>query len=258
MENQRPYILAETNWKTVKKTDYKIAILPWGATEAHNYHLPYATDNIQCDFVAAASAKNAWENGGKVIVLPTVPLGLNTGQLDVKLCLNMNLSTQIAVLKDIVDVLSRQNIKKLVIMNGHGGNHFKQIIREMSFFYPDVFVCALNWFQAVDWNLYFDEPGDHAGEMETSAIMHIAPELVRPLSEAGDGKANPFKIKALKEGWVTTQRKWTKVTKDTGVGNPYKSSAEKGEKYLAACAENIGEFLVDLANTELEDLYEKE
>ncbi|MCK4344643.1 MAG: creatininase family protein, partial [Bacteroidales bacterium] len=42
----RPYVLSETNWKTVKDQDYEIAILPWGATEAHNFHLPYGIDNI--------------------------------------------------------------------------------------------------------------------------------------------------------------------------------------------------------------------
>lgn len=252
----RPYILAETNWKVVKETDYKVAILPWGATEAHNYHLPYATDNYQVDYVAAAAAKIAWKKGAKVIVLPCIPFGINTGQLDVKLCMNINPSTQMAILKDTVDVLVRHKIDKLLILNGHGGNNFKNMIREMSFHFPDMFICWSNWFQAVDWHQYFDEPGDHAGEMETSAIMHIAPELVRPLSEAGDGAAKKFKIKAFQEGWVTAQRQWTKVTKDTGVGNPAKSTAKKGKKYLKDCAKSIGQLLIDLAETPNKELYE--
>ena len=49
MAKPRPYILSETTWKTVKSTDYQLAVLPWGATEAHNYHLPYSTDVTQCD-----------------------------------------------------------------------------------------------------------------------------------------------------------------------------------------------------------------
>jgi len=40
----RPYILAETTWQAVRDTKFEVAVLPWGATEAHNYHLPYATD----------------------------------------------------------------------------------------------------------------------------------------------------------------------------------------------------------------------
>ena len=67
----RPYVLAETTWHTVKNTDYEVAILPWGATEAHNYHLPYATDTIQCDYIAAEAARLAWERDAKVVVLAT-------------------------------------------------------------------------------------------------------------------------------------------------------------------------------------------
>ena len=53
----RPYILAETNWEALKEVKFDLAVLPWGATEAHNYHLPYATDNIQADYMVAESAK---------------------------------------------------------------------------------------------------------------------------------------------------------------------------------------------------------
>ena len=79
----RPYILAETNWKAVRQTHYEVAILPWGATEAHNYHLPYNTDVAQCDYVAAESARLAWEQEAGVVALPNIPFGVNTGQMDI-------------------------------------------------------------------------------------------------------------------------------------------------------------------------------
>ncbi|MDQ2656262.1 MAG: creatininase family protein, partial [Bacteroidota bacterium] len=79
----RPYILAENHWPTVGKTAYEVAILPWGATEAHNYHLPYGTDVIEAERVAAEAARIAWESGAKVTVLPCIPFGVNTGQFDV-------------------------------------------------------------------------------------------------------------------------------------------------------------------------------
>lgn len=251
----RPYILAETNWKEVKSQNYQLAVLPWGATEAHNYHLPYATDNIQCDFVAARSAELAWDQGARLVVLPTVPFGVNSGQMDVKLCLNMNPSTQLALLMDLVQVLNNHHIDKLVILNGHGGNNFKSMIRELSVHYPDVFVCSANWYQASDQTSIFDEPGDHAGEMETSCIMHIAPQWVLDLSEAGSGAAKKFKPEGLRNGWVTAQRAWTKVTQDTGVGNPSKSTAEKGRVYLEQSAQEIAKFLVELASLSNHDLY---
>jgi len=106
----RPFILAETTWKTVDATPYEVAVLPWGATEAHNYHLPYATDTIQCDRVAARAAEQAWSRGARVIVLPTIPFGVQTTQQDIKLCINMNPSTQAAVLRDVVDSLANQGI----------------------------------------------------------------------------------------------------------------------------------------------------
>jgi creatinine amidohydrolase len=257
MHTARPYILSETNWKTVKQTRYQVAVLPWGATEAHNYHLPYNTDVAQCDYVAAESVKLAWEQGAHVIALPTIPFGVNTGQLDITLDINMNPSTQLAVLKDITHSLSCQGIHKLVIMNGHGGNDFKQMIREVQAQYPNMFLCTLNWFRAVDWNKYFDEPGDHAGEMETSAMMHIAPHLVLPLSEAGEGRLNKFRLKGIQQGWVWAQREWSKATEDTGVGNPAKATAEKGRIYLEDSAKAIAAFLVELAQTDIQDLYER-
>lgn len=255
-EKIRPYVLAESNWKSVKDESYKVAILPWGATEAHNYHLPYATDNILAENVAVEAAKKAWNDHAKVIVLPTVPFGVNTGQMDLSLCMNMNPSTQYAVLKDIVQVLDRHNIQKLVIVNGHGGNNFKQMIRELYLEFPKMFVCSLNWWQVADGNAYFEEPGDHAGELETAAIMHLTPELVLPLSEAGDGKAKTFRLKGLKEGWVSTQRKWTEVTEDTGVGNPKLATKEKGEQFFNAVVDKVGTFFKELHDTDLSDMYE--
>ena len=252
----RPYVLAETNWKSVKETIFTVAVLPWGATEAHNYHLPYATDNFQAEYVAIAAAEKAWNKKAKVIVLPTIPFGVNTGQMDISLCMNMNPSTQYAVLKDIVEVLNVHDIRKLVIINSHGGNNFKQMIRELSLEFPKVFVCSINWWQAANASAYFDEPGDHAGELETSAMQHIAPHLVMPLDQAGDGSAKQFKIKGLKEGWVSAQRQWTHVTEDTGVGNPKLATKDKGTAFLEVVTQNVAEFFEELHHADLYNMYE--
>ena len=252
----RPYVLAETNWKMVKETDYEVALLPWGATEAHNYHLPYATDVVQCDGIGAEAARIAWEMGAKVILLPTVPFGVNTGQLDIKLDINMNPSTQLAVLKDVAQALEHQGIPKLVVMNGHGGNDFKQMIRELL---PqlELFICTVDWYRSVDLSNIFDNQGDHADEMETSLMQLFKPDWVLPLSEAGDGAENAFTLNGLREGWVWTQRDWTKATNDTGVGDPSKATPEKGQQCLDAVANQIGWFLAELASTDIDALYER-
>lgn len=251
----RPYILGECSLSTVRDAKYEVAILPWGATEAHNLHLPYATDVIEAELVAAESARLAWDQGARVVVLPAVPFGVNTGQLDVPLCVNMNPSTQALVLADVIRSLSPHGIRKVVILNSHGGNDFRQMIRELQPSTP-VFLCAVNWYTSVDPKTYFDEPGDHAGELETSIMMAIAPELVAPLATAGPGRARRFRVRALREGWAWAPRQWTQVTDDTGVGNPARSTADRGQRFFDAACGQIAGFLVDLARADLADMYE--
>lgn len=251
----RPYILAETNWKNIQKTSFDLAILPWGATEAHNYHLPYGTDVIEADRIAAAAAEIAWNKGAKIIVLPTIPFGVNTGQADIKLDVNIYPSTQMAILSDIIEMLNRQNIKKLLILNSHGGNDFKTLIRELGLKYPQMFLATCNWYQALNKKDFFDEMGDHADEMETSLMLHLAPELVLPLTEAGTGKEKKHKIKEFNEGWAWSERKWSQITADTGVGNPKLASAAKGEKYFIAVTEKVARLFVEIAACDINDLY---
>ena len=245
----RPYILSEATWDDVTSASYEVAILPWGATEAHNHHLPYGTDNIEAEAVAIRAAGEAWKQGARVVVLPTVPFGVQTGQREIPLCLNMNPSTQMAVIRDLLPALSTHGVRKLLILNGHGGNDFRQIIRELQ---PDagLLLCQANWYSAVKPAPYFHEPGDHAGELETSVMQHVAPDLVRPLSSAGPGAARPFTVEAFRDGSAWTPRHWIDVTDDTGVGNPAAASAEKGERFLAAVVKWLSGFLVELAALE--------
>lgn len=252
----RPFILEETNWKAVKATTYDVAILAWGATEAHNYHMPYGTDNYQMNHVVQSAAHQAWNQGAKIIVLPAIHYGIQTGQLDIPFSMNILPSTQLQVLKDIVDVLVRSGCHKLVIVNGHGANHFRNIIRELSFHFPDLFCCWLNWMEAVPMKNYFEKPADHADEFETSCMLSIRPDLVLSLDEAGDGATKKFKIAALKSGWAWGQRAWTQISKDTGSGNPELATAEKGEKFLTECAARLSAFLVELTTADLKNLYE--
>ena len=252
----KPYVLSSNHWKTVKATDYQVVILPWGATEAHNYHLPYSTDNVQCSYIAEKAAEQIWREGYRPIVLPCVPFGVQSAQLGVKFNINMRPSTQFLVLKDIVESLQAQGLTKLVILNGHGGNHFVQMLRELYLDSP-LRLFTLTWYEVVDANKFFDEPGDHGGEMETSVMMQIAPELVLPLSEAGSGRAKRVKVPSLRGGWAWTQRGWLgEVTEDTGAGNPAKADAKKGEAFLAEVIAKFSVLLKEIADADLKNLYE--
>lgn len=250
----RPWILSETTWKTVAHTQYELAVLPWGATEAHNLHLPYGTDTIQSERVAAEAARLAWEAGARVAVLPAMPFGVQSGQLDIPFCINLDPSTQGAVLSDVAHALEGQGIRKLLILNGHGGNELRGPIRELQG-RLDSFICLVDWYRIVDPAEHFDVPGDHAGELETSVMQHLAPGLVRPLAEAGEGKARRSRLRAIREGWAWAPRHWTAVTDDTGVGDPRAATAAKGAAYFAAVTERIAAFLVELAAADPAELY---
>lgn len=249
--------LSATSWTEIKNKKFDIAILPWGATEPHNYHLPYGTDCILSESVAIDSVVKASKEGVKSIVLPSIPLGSqNPGQTDFPFCLHTRLETQKSVLQDIVMSLNSQGIKKILIINGHGGNNFRNIIRDLAVEFPDFMIAITDWYKVADRNGYFENPGDHADELETSVMMHYHPELVLDLSEAGDGSSNSFSISALKNGQVWMPRNWQKVSIDTGIGNPIKSTAEKGKAFADQLTDTLATFLVEFARVENEnDLY---
>ena len=239
----RPYILAETNWEILQNERFDLAVLPWGATEAQGAAL------------AAEAAKHAWERGSKVIVLPTVPFGVNTGQPDIYLDINLNPTTQLAILSDIITVLDRQKLYKLLIFNSHGGNNFKALVRELGLKFPEMFISVSNWTKVVDKMDYFDKDGDHADEMETSLMLYLKPELVLPKEKWGSGESKKHKIKGFSEGWVWAERKWSQISKDTGVGNPEFSTKEKGKRFFKDVTEKMGELFIELCEADIDDLY---
>ncbi len=252
----KQYILNEANWKTIKNNKYELAILPWGATEPHNYHLPYGTDYYQSKAISELAAGKAWEQGAKVMVLPTISFGVqNPGQIELPFCLHTRPSTQKMILEDILTSLNLQGIKKLLIINGHGGNDFKAMIRELIPQFPFMFLGVTDWFKILENEKYFDEVGDHAGEMETSIMQYLYPELVLPLDEAEEGKANQFSIEALNNREVWTPRNWGRISKDTGIGNPKRANPGKGKRFIEDLTAKISDIIFELCVTKIEDFY---
>ncbi|MDZ7693010.1 MAG: creatininase family protein [Balneolaceae bacterium] len=157
----------------------------------------------------------------------------------------------------MIEVLDRQGIHKLLVLNSHGGNKFKPLLRELGVKYPNMLLTFCNWFQSLDKSKYFTHfDGDHADEMETSLILHLAPELVRPLEEAGNGEAKQFKVKALNEHWAWAERSWSEVTQDTGVGDPKQATAKKGKAYFEDVTEKLSNLFIDLCDADLDEFYE--
>ena len=249
--------LSQATYGEVGGTAYDIAVLPWGATEPHGGHLPYMTDCILSHDVAVRAAQLAWEGHGvKAMVLPPVTAGAqNPGQRELPFCLHFRQHTQQAILRDIVENLHHQGVRRLVIVNGHGGNTFKGFVRDLAADYPDMFIAVSNWYAVLPAKDYFDHPGDHADELETSAMLHYHPELVR-MDLAGDGQSHPFALQGLQDGTAWMPRHWNLASDDTGIGDPRAATAEKGRRFTEAVAARLATLMVELAAaTSAEKLY---
>ena len=109
---KKEFDLTCSNYGTVKELSYDIAILPWGATEPHNLHLPYMTDSILSHEIAVRSAELAYERHGvRCMVLPPVNFGSqNPGQQELPFCIHSRYETQRAILEDIVISLEKQGM----------------------------------------------------------------------------------------------------------------------------------------------------
>jgi creatinine amidohydrolase len=229
-----------------------VAVLPWGATEGHNYHLPHGTDVIEAVALGEAAVGAANARGARCVLLPCVPFGIDHTQLTQVATITMRAGTQLAILRDVALSLVRQGIDRLVVLNFHGGNEFKPLIRDVMLDHP-IFITQVHGYQlspAVN-ELLEESRGDHANEFETSLILHLAPQWVAPLSSAGPGKATASRLPALTgTPGVWSPREWSALTADTGVGDPRSATAEKGRQILQMLTDALTPVLVELSAAE--------
>ncbi len=250
----RAGVLAEQTWPTIRASTWPVALLPFGATEPHNTHLPYGTDTLLATEVAARVAAACVVRGTSVIALPAVPFGVNTTQLDLPLTLNVMPSTQLAILRDIVRSLEPHGVRALVLLNAHGGNELRALVRELQPETP-LMLAIVNWWQAADHSV-FAEPGDHAGALETAAVLHVAPHLVvSDRARWGEGRAHPSTLEGVQTGVAWMPRRWTQATADTGIGNPHEATAEQGATFVEQAVARIAAFCTELATANPEQLW---
>jgi creatinine amidohydrolase len=252
-----PFELATQTHAVVRETRWQAAVLPFGATEPHNLHMPYGTDTIQVEEIGRRACARAWEKGARVALLPAVPFGVNTNHLKIPgaLACSVTPTTLLALLSDLVEALSMQGVKKLVLLNGHGGNELKPLTRQLHH-RTDVFLCVCDWYRmAADlYPAIFDKPGEHADEVETSLGMAYFPNLMKT-ELADDGAARPSRFEAINRGWVSITRPWHLVSANTGLGDPRAATAEKGRKLMDLLAPRLGDFLAQLALAEMDERF---
>ena len=253
----RPWILTETNYAHTKENPYDVAVLPLGATEPHNLHLPYGTDVFEGQTVGEKICEEAHRRGARVVLLPTIPYGTETNMRGLPLAMNVNPSTLFQVVTDLVESLADSGVQKLLLLNSHGGNEMKPLLRELAGKTPvQVFLC--NWYKIFEdeYANIFAAPEDHAGEMETSFALAYFPHLVARDAAgrlvADDGATARSRFEAVNRGWVSLTRPWRLLTTNTGSGNPHAATAEKGEAMMRLVVERLATFLVELAASPLD------
>jgi creatinine amidohydrolase len=253
----REYVLAEQTHASIRSEKWEVAVLPFGATEPHNLHMPYGTDTIQVEIIGQRACEHASKAGAKVILLPAIPFGVNTNHLKIPggLACSVTPTTLLKLLSDLVDSLERQSVSKLVLLNGHGGNELKPLTRELHH-RTKVFICICDWFRMAS-DLYpkiFEKPGEHADEVETSLGLAFFPDLIK-MQQADAGTNRPTKLDAINRGWINITRPWHLATTNTGLGDPRAATAEKGHRLMDSLTNRLGQFLVDLAAAPMNDTF---
>src|SRR5438309_10436161 len=110
-------ILAEQTHAFVRQQRWQVAVLPFGATEPHNLHMPYGTDTFQVEELGRRACQTAYRAGAKAVLLPALPFGVNTNHLTVPggLACSVTPTTRLPIITDLVESLERQGVRKLVL-----------------------------------------------------------------------------------------------------------------------------------------------
>ncbi|WP_143639039.1 MULTISPECIES: creatininase family protein [unclassified Streptomyces] len=213
----------------------QVAVLPVGSFEQHGPFLPLATDTL----VACAVAREI-AGAYPVHLLPPVTIGCSHEHADWPGTVSVSAVTLHAVVRDIADSLRRSGVEALVVVNAHGGNYvLGNVVQEASARGERMalFPAAEDWEAArqragVLTSLLTDM---HAGEIETSILLHAHPEVVRPGYESADFTADDRRH-LLTVGMSA-------YTGSGVIGRPSLGSAEKGKELLAGLAESFGALL---------------
>ncbi len=259
-QSPNPWNLAEANYAQIKEAHFEVAVLPLGATEPHNLHLPYGTDVLEATIIGQHLCKAAWERGAKVVLLPTIPFGTETNLRQFPLAINLNPSTLGLVIQDIVASLIQSGIHKIVLLNSHGGNDFKPLLREL-YGKVDAHLFLCNWYHVIDdvYSQLFDQPEDHAGEMETSFGLAYFPDLVARDNQgkllADEGHRRPFRFEAMRHGWVSISRPWHLLTTNSGAADPHAATSDKGKALMALLVDRLVPFLVELSASHVDETF---
>jgi len=225
-----------------EKKNFKIALLAVGSTETHGPHLPFSTDTYVAYEIARAVAKRV----GNAFVVPPLFFGMSEHYRQGPFYISLKPENLISVLDDIFDSIYSNNIRKIVVINGHDGNIAPLEVagRNFKVAHKDVVIAVLEkWWELpgklIKEGLFevWDGLG-HAGEGETSICLHLFGDLVR--MEEAEGRV-PYLPANLDLKWD-----FSELTDTVATGDPKKATAEKGRKMMEVVVEAVVSFIREM------------
>lgn len=215
--------LLEVPWPAADDSEAAVALLPVGSTEQHGPHAPLGTDVTAAGAVARAGAD---VTDVPVVVAPAIPVGVAAEHRHFPGTLWVSADTFRAYVRETVESLAGHGWDRVVVVNGHGGN--VPALRELCGDVTragDAYAVPFTWFDAVD-----DEMG-HGGPLETSLLMHVAPEQIREdeLADAAAGATDRWGewVEGVNLAYDTRE-----FSENGVVGDPGEASAERGAALL--------------------------
>jgi creatinine amidohydrolase len=221
---------------TLKKI--KRAIIPVGSLEQHGAHLPVSTDSLITEYIVRLLAEKIG-----AFVLPVISYGVS---FEHKPMFNVSLrnSTLSTMLCDICVSLAENKVREIIIVNGHHGNRgaIQYIPQEIQSKVPtiDVNIHILHYWDMMKLDF------DHAGEVETSLVLAIAPELVH-MDRARPNSKSLSKSRAAYSSLTNAPGSFPKITGNGVWGNPMRATASKGDKLIREIIANLTKTIAELS-----------
>lgn len=240
--------LGEMNWPDVAdlNRDEIVVVFPIASFEQHGHHLPFLTDTIETEGVVQRLDERLPD---QVLCLPTQWLGYSFHHMNFGGSLTATSETHIRLITETVDSIVRAGFMRVLVLNGHGGNQAdlkvaQQMLKET---HDGVCVLGASWWEVAAKGLNeIKEAGPtgsgHAGEMETSLMLALRPDLVRTDRLLADGH-----LPASDHGATVQRFRRIDEQTDRGVyGNPTVASADKGQKMLTTVVDSLVEVVQDM------------
>lgn len=242
--------------RDIASTAGSILVVPIGSLEQHGPHLPTCTDTVLVDAVVHAGAETAGNDGVPVLVTPPVWTGHSHHHLPFGGTASITHTTLRTVLREIAATTLEHPFDALVFVNGHGGNiaTTQDATAEVGQHHPDVEIIGLTYFPLAAE--YVAERRDseiggiaHAGELETSLMLHLRPDLVREDRIEGTHYEKPYDREGtdlLEPGTITVYRSFDAYTEKGAAGDPHLASAEKGRDFFEAYDRAFADLLAEI------------